>query len=313
MPSRWHGMRNRKGSTGMLLAAYTVWAQTASYQVSAVKERDVSCLYRAFLALYNIEGKGIMALIFTGNGTEYIIIILRKQTVVEMMQTSLKSESSIEKLRCGKSRRRNKKQEFLRSLLRRNTCIIITGVNCATVALHCVAFIGLYLHMLQTKREMEQRKFEDSQLSSEVLRKYYNLSSFQHCDYKMGSFFTKVTCDSRCGNGAFINRYRWLRSPFTDSTCIDQNDQVKCFDDESMCRGIIEEKAFRPCGGLRDTKIDKKRLITTEQLVIVPLMKLDQYISSTLLSQKLIGLCPRCYYHGQPLYVYVVLLWLRRK
>lgn len=46
MPSRWHGMRNRKGSTGMLLAAYTVWAQTASYQVSAVKERDVSCLYR---------------------------------------------------------------------------------------------------------------------------------------------------------------------------------------------------------------------------------------------------------------------------
>lgn len=54
-------------------------------------------------------------------------------------------------LRCGKSRRRNKKQEFLRSLLRRNTCIIITGVNCATVALHCVAFIGLYLHMLQTK------------------------------------------------------------------------------------------------------------------------------------------------------------------
>lgn len=55
---------------------------------------------------------------------------------------------------------------------------------------------------------------------------------------------------------------------------------MKCFDDESMCRGIIEEKAFRPCGGLRDTKIDKKRLITTEQLVIVSIADFGCVISA---------------------------------
>ncbi|VDM40098.1 unnamed protein product [Toxocara canis] len=99
---------------------------------------------------------------------------------------------------------------------------------------------------------------------------------------------------------AFIYWHRRLKSRFSDPTCVDQNEQVSCFDEENVCKAEIEDIAFTACAGLRTTAIIKGSLISAEYLILVPLIDLHEYMNRTLLSQKIIGVCPRCYYRGTP-------------